>query len=106
MNPLGHFLGEGGMTGCDPHPLFDSKGYLAQRPELRQRGQNPLVHYLTEGWRAGAIPHPRFDGDLYLQHNPDVKAAGLNPLEHFVRHGQDEGRAQPLATGCAEVVQS
>jgi hypothetical protein len=30
----------------NPHPLFDCNAYLAEHPDVAQRGVNPLLHYL------------------------------------------------------------
>src|SRR5256885_1234608 len=37
-----HYLGWGWRTGCNPHPLFDTRFYLAQRPDLLAHAVNPL----------------------------------------------------------------
>lgn len=53
IDPLVHYLEEGGRAGRNPHPDFDGAFYLEQ---CRQRGEqpnNPLLHYLRVGAARG-----------------------------------------------------
>jgi ADP-heptose:LPS heptosyltransferase/GT2 family glycosyltransferase len=53
IDPLVHYLEEGGREGRNPHPDFDAAFYLEQ---CRQRGDapgNPLLHYLRIGKARG-----------------------------------------------------
>ena len=90
-DPLAHFLQTSGDTFASPHPLFDTRFYLRQLPDLMGSAWNPLVHYIVNGTRGTADPHPLFSTRYYLERNPDVGLA--NPLAHFVRHGAAEGRS-------------
>jgi hypothetical protein len=90
-DPLAHFLQTSGDTFASPHPLFDTRFYLRQLPDLVGSAWNPLVHYIVNGTRGTADPHPLFSTRYYLERNPDVGLA--NPLAHFVRHGAAEGRS-------------
>lgn len=84
MEPLMHYLWFGAAEGRDPHPLFNTRHYLGQRPDL-SRDENPLAHYIRSGWRQGLDPHPGFDTSAHLEAHPELAAAGLNPLVHFLR---------------------
>jgi O-antigen biosynthesis protein len=77
--------------------LFDRAYYLAQSPELRQRGGDPIIHYLHVGTVLGHDPHPLFDTSYYLKANPDVAGHGTNPLVHYLTAGaQQERNPHPL----------
>lgn len=55
IDPLVHYLEEGGREGRNPHPDFDAAFYLEQ---CRQRGEapsNPLLHYLRVGKARGFL---------------------------------------------------
>ena len=63
IEPILHFLEQGGLQGCDPNPLFDSDWYLEKNPDVAAAGINPLLHYICFGTaeRRTAIPasiHP------------------------------------------------
>lgn len=85
--PLAAYLkaGEGALT--DPHPLFDTRWYLAQRPELR--GRTPLEHYMSQGAAAGLSPHPLFDTRWYLAQLQEPPVG--DPLTHYIVEGAGEG---------------
>jgi glycosyltransferase involved in cell wall biosynthesis len=89
--PVAHFLKTAGETLASPHPLFDTRFYLRQLPDLIASGWHPLIHYLVNGARGTADPHPLFSTRYYLERHPDVGSA--NPLAHFVRYGANEGRS-------------
>jgi lipopolysaccharide biosynthesis protein/ubiquinone biosynthesis protein Coq4 len=93
LNPLMYYFGSGWEEGRSPHPLFDTKWYLAQNPDVAEAGLNPLMHYFGSGWEEGRSPHPLFDAKWYLAQNPDVAEAGLNPLMHYLGSGWKEGRS-------------
>lgn len=73
-------------------PLFDSKWYVEQYPDVAKSKINPAEHYLLYGAAEGRQPGPLFNGKKYLEQYPDVADAGLNPLLHFILFGQQEGR--------------
>lgn len=89
MGSLMHYLWFGAAEGRDPHPLFNTRHYLGQKPDLAP-GENPLAHYIRSGWRQGLDPHPAFDTSGYLEAHPDLAVSGPNPLVHFLR---GQGRA-------------
>jgi glycosyltransferase involved in cell wall biosynthesis len=89
---IGRYLLAGAREGLDPHPLFSSRWYLQNNPDVAAAGINPLVHFLRYGARENRDPHPLFDVSWYLEQYPDVVACGLNPLVHYVLYGAAEGR--------------
>ena len=72
--------------------LFDSKFYLEQNPDVREKGLSPLRHYILFGAGEYRDPHPLFDGIWYLTRYADVTFSGENPLIHFAKFGAAEGR--------------
>ena len=54
-----HYLLEGWRAGCDPSPLFSTRGYLKANPDVAEAGMNPLVHWeefgYRESWRRGSV---------------------------------------------------
>jgi hypothetical protein len=87
-----HYVRSGAAQGETPHPLFDTRWYLQQYPDVAASGRNPLAHYLQLGVAEGRDPGPQFSTTRYLAVYPDVADQGLNPLLHYVKHGQSEGR--------------
>lgn len=53
VNPLHHYLENGGVEGRDPGPNFSSNWYLENYEDVRERGINPLLHYLKYGRQEG-----------------------------------------------------
>ena len=49
-----HYLEYGAREGRNPGPLFDTKLYLAENPDVAKSEINPLVHYLVIGSKRGA----------------------------------------------------
>jgi hypothetical protein len=96
INAAQHYISYGASEGRNPHPLFETKFYQKQYPDLDATGVNPLVHYLTIGWKQGARPTELFDPNWYLEQNPDVKHAGIEPLSHYVQRGWRENRQPSL----------
>jgi len=94
-----HALGAGiSLVNANPpppassvDPLFDTKYYLEQNPDVRAARVDPYQHYLTYGWKEGRDPSALFDTNYYLAQNPDVKTAGADPLLHFEQYGWKEG---------------
>lgn len=60
VDPLTHFVANGGVEGRSPSPLFDTGCYLRLYPDVRNAGINPLVHYLLHGRDEGraAVEQP------------------------------------------------
>jgi lipopolysaccharide biosynthesis protein/glycosyltransferase involved in cell wall biosynthesis len=73
-------------------PLFDSKYYLSNNPDVARSKISAPLHFLLHGGFEGRNPSEYFDTIFYLQNNPDVANAGINPLLHYLLHGKDEGR--------------
>lgn len=74
-------------------PEFDIAFYLADNPDVKERGLDPVEHYLREGWKEGLNPNRDFDTRFYLERYPDVTAAGMNPFYHYLASGKAEGRS-------------
>ena len=66
VNPLAHFVEQGGREGRSPHPLFDATFYLKLYADVRRAGVNPLLHYLEAGVHESRDPHPLFQNGFYL----------------------------------------
>ena len=49
VEPILHYLDQGGFQGRDPSPLFDSDWYLERNPEVAAAGINPLLHFIHTG---------------------------------------------------------
>jgi O-antigen biosynthesis protein len=97
-----HYIAFGAEEGRNPHPMFDSRFYLAIYPDVASSGLNPLVHYILYGGREKRRPHRGFDPVFYLHQRPDVGHAGMNPLLHYWKHGKNEGTAPaPRLLGAA-----
>ncbi len=106
VDPMIHFLYNGGFEGRDPGPEFSSKWYLNTYLDVKEAGVNPLIHYLRYGKKEGrtALPprvddltllqsSPLFDKTWYLEENPDVAEAKVDAAIHFLYAGGTEGRA-------------
>lgn len=59
-----HFDKFGWQMGLTPHPIFDTKFYLAENPDINAANINPLNHFLTRGIADGKSPHPLIDCDF------------------------------------------
>lgn len=55
---LEHYLSSGWWQRRDPCRWFSSEAYLAEHPDVADRGQNPFVHYLLTGCREGRTIRP------------------------------------------------
>ena len=89
-----HYLDHGAAEGRDPNPLFDTRWYLAEYPDVAASGINPLVQYVSSGASEGRNPHPLFDTRWYrARHMGGVNA---NPLLHFLTAGSTELQPHPL----------
>lgn len=86
FDPVGHYLRVGAALGLDPHPLFQTRFYLARNPDVAGRA-NPLVHYLLDGDREGRKPHFLFEPLWYRWSHADVARSRANTLSDFVRNG-------------------
>ena len=91
-DPVAHFLATGVREGRKPNPLFDTKWYVEQNPDVVREGANPVMHYLSAGAVEARDPNPFFSSAWYLSAYPDVAAAGVNPLCHYLAYGAAEGR--------------
>jgi GT2 family glycosyltransferase/glycosyltransferase involved in cell wall biosynthesis len=84
------FLG-GAKRGINPSPLFDTRFYLKNNPDVDASEVNPLSHFLTVGARERRTPCRLFDPHFYLSHNPVTSEAESNPLLHFIKTGAQQG---------------
>jgi len=91
-NPWAHYIAFGASEFRNPHPLFDTRYYLACNPDVGASGINPLVHYFEYGASEGRDPGPGFDTSWYIERYPDVRDRSVNPLVHYWLHGRAERR--------------
>lgn len=92
VEPILHYLRTAETLSLSPHPLFDTRYYLARNPDVRGV-LNPLVHYLVAGDAEGRRPHWLFDPEWYRIRHPDVDDRGDHTLVHYLAQGVAEGRA-------------
>jgi len=59
INPLLHYLRNGGFEGRDPSPNFCSAFYLDKYEDVKKAGINPLVHFLKYGRTEGRYARPQ-----------------------------------------------
>ena len=62
LDPLLHYLCDGGSEGRDPGPNFSSAWYLDAYEDVNKAGINPLVHYLKQGREEGRVAQPDLTG--------------------------------------------
>ena len=80
VEPILHYLDQGGFQGRDPNPFFDSDWYLEKNPDVAAAGVNPLLHYIRHGAAERRSCHPGFDPSWYLENNPDAIALATSPV--------------------------
>ncbi|OYU46889.1 MAG: hypothetical protein CFE31_19385 [Rhizobiales bacterium PAR1] len=86
-----HFLSEGWRRNISPHPIFDIKYYLHQRPDLIGNKKSPFLHFCEYGWQEGCSPHPLFDVDFYLRQFHSFPREFRDPLSHYLNIGWKAG---------------
>ncbi len=96
VDPLRHYLMQGGLEGRSPSELFLSDFYLSENRDVARSKVNPLLHYIRWGDREGRRPNPFFDPSWYRTHNHPQIPEGSTTLAHYVA----KGRAKNLPT-CA-----
>ncbi|WP_082559410.1 rhamnosyltransferase WsaF family glycosyltransferase [Methylobacterium sp. Leaf94] len=108
INPLIHYLLDGGSELRRPTDDFDPRAFYAAHPTLDLTAKTPAEHcvalYGSYRWRRRAEAPPAtsaaaeatfksvFDADFYRSHHPDVVDANIDPLQHFIHFGQFEYR--------------
>lgn len=101
---LSHYLKHGARERRDPGPLFDTRYYLSQFPELDTDKVNPVCHYLVYGEAAGAWPNRFFD-PLHVAAQLQDLRPGQNVLASFAAQGQSvvapSGSLDPAAYASA-----
>jgi len=88
IEPMMHYLLQGGFESRNPHPLFDSSFYLKNNPNAARQKINPLIHFLTEGVLKGRDPHPLFSTSYYAAQLGDEQYSE-HPLFHYLMHGSE-----------------
>ena len=88
-NPIDHFLTSGWKNLVSPSPVFDTKYYLEQNPDVRHANVNPLVHYIKSGDREGRNPHPLFSTKYYRELYSIPQ--NTSTLGHFLTEGWKQG---------------
>jgi glycosyltransferase involved in cell wall biosynthesis len=93
---LAHYAKVGQHEGHDPHPLFDTRWYLAQNPEIDSTSSHPLLHFLERAPETYPDPNPYFDTEYYYSQIPRVREAGINALAHYLDPGARAAHPNPL----------
>ena len=93
---LAHYEEVGRHEGADPHPLFNTRWYLACNPDVRASGTNPLLHFIEHSAVEGQDPNPYFDTEYYYSQVPRVHKAGVNALVHYVDPESRAAHPNPL----------
>jgi glycosyltransferase involved in cell wall biosynthesis len=91
-----HYGEVGQHEGADPHPLFDTRWYLARNPDVGASGSNPLLHFIEHSAVEGLDPNPYFDTEYYYSQVPRVHKAGVNALVHYVDPESRAAHPNPL----------
>ena len=108
INPLIHYLLDGGPELRRPTEDFDPEAFCAAHPTLDVTTKTPaeqcVALYGSYRWRDGQAVSPTtsaaaeatfrsvFDADFYRSHYPDVTAADIDALQHFLHFGLFEFR--------------
>jgi hypothetical protein len=88
LNPLIHYLENDSVEECSPHPLFSTKYYIVNSPDIQATRTNPLLHYVLTGQAEHRRPHLLFDPEYYVKASAQTdENAKLKPLEHFLACG-------------------
>jgi glycosyltransferase involved in cell wall biosynthesis len=58
VEPLVHYLTEGGREQRNPSLAFDTSAYLMFHPDVASRGMNALLHYVKYGRKEGRVIRP------------------------------------------------
>ncbi len=56
LDPVQHYLDNGGAEGRDPNPFFSTAYYRDHNPDVVACGMNPFLHYILYGAREGRAP--------------------------------------------------
>lgn len=102
-DPITHYLKKGAKNKLNPNPLFDSKWYLRNYPELKIL--DPFLHFIEVGAQKCLDPHPLFSTSHYVfkrqlqepninsvkdsKINP-LKDLNINPLTDYIETGRYE----------------
>ena len=62
LEPIEHFLLEGGFQDLDPSARFSSSGYSYAYRDIRDTKINPALHYLKWGQDLGRVDQPKLRG--------------------------------------------
>jgi hypothetical protein len=87
FNAVDHYVEDGWRCGFNPNSWFDTRWYLSQNSEARERDANPLGHFIAEGGRRGRRPHPFFDLEWYADHYLNGVKPSAEALRHFLTIG-------------------
>ena len=92
VDPVMHYVRQGGREGRLPSPLFDPRFYLDRYPDVREAGIEPLFHFVAIGASERRQPHLWFDTQFYAEQVRLLEEIGLNPVAHYLRVGARTGR--------------
>ena len=79
VDPVMHFLKNGGFEQRNPNPDFDTRFYLANNPDVKDAKINPFLHFLQTGRAEGRSPSPLSAGSQHFDHIAGMM--GLKPVE-------------------------
>jgi len=96
VEPLGHYIKNGGREGRNPNALFDTQDY-ARRANIDPAQVNPLFHYITEGEALGLAPSARFDVAAYRNANPESVRPGGTVLSHALAQAKKQREVDTAA---------
>ncbi len=84
ISALNDYLKDGWRRSFDPHPLFSTRFYLDNNPDVAAADMPPLYHFAHHGFREGRDPHPMFHLIWYKTTYAALLAAEANPLIHYL----------------------
>ena len=79
IDPVLHFLNNGGFEQRNPNTDFDTRYYLANNPDVKDAKINPFVHYLRVGRAEGRSASPLGAGSPHFDHI--ARMLDLTPTE-------------------------
>ncbi|PVE21373.1 hypothetical protein DC522_26885 [Microvirga sp. KLBC 81] len=86
IDPLNHYLQNGGFEGRMPSPHFDSAAYLRHNRDIALLGLNPLVHFLLFGEKEGRKPkYSALDEQMVAKFEAEIK--GSNVYQSLITQG-------------------
>ena len=92
VDPMRHYLLEGGMALYSPHPALDLEHYRRNAVGFDPKVKPIFLHILETPFSDRASASTALDRKFYVESNTDISKYNLCPTEHFVNYGMNEGR--------------